>query len=65
MPEERTEIGKFLVGVKIFETLDGNHDYERYILSNGAYPEEIIMQLKSILQQLEQEYFDSFNKPFS
>ncbi len=51
MPEERVEISKFLVGVKIFKVLDGNLDYQRYVIDNETPPEIIIMQLKSILQQ--------------
>ena len=65
MPEDQAEISSFGIGVKVFQKPDGDIDYQHYIMNNETPPEIVIMQIKSILQQLEKEYFDRFNKPFS
>lgn len=62
MPESSTEIGRFGFGIRIIRHEDGRVEYQTESANQGVPTEIIIMQIKAFLKNLEDEYFDSFNK---
>jgi len=64
MEENQAERGSLLIGIKVLRKEDGDFEYQRQMFKKGIPREIIIMQLKSIVKELEQEYFKSFkDKP--
>lgn len=61
MTEERREIGRFIFGLKVFKQPDGLN-YEIQSMNENIPVEIVIMQLKTFLNSLEKEYFDSFER---
>ena len=62
MPNEANEIGRFVLGIRVFEHTDGRTEYQTQSVNQGVPVEIVIMQLKAFLKKLEKDYFDEFNK---
>ncbi|MBI1972613.1 hypothetical protein HYS50_01255 [Candidatus Woesearchaeota archaeon] len=62
MPEESTEIAKFIFGIEIIEYEDGRRENQTHIVNQNIPIELVIMQMRSYINSLETQYFDNFEK---
>ena len=62
MSEEPREIGRFAYLLKVSKLPDGNLQYEPEAMNDNIPIEIIIMQLKAFLNNIEKDYFDTFEK---
>lgn len=62
MAEEPREIGRFAFWLRTFKHTDGNLEYKIQSVNENIPIEIVIMQLKSFLNNLEKNYFDTFGK---
>ncbi len=56
-----TEI-RFLLGIRLWHDSNGIKDKEVQISDEGMPKEVVIMQIKSYLKELENDYFKDFNQ---
>lgn len=62
MPEGLTELGRFALGIKIFRNSDGSISYQTKDVNEGVPIEIVIMQIKAFLKDLEDNYYQKYEK---
>lgn len=62
MTDESREIGRFAYWLRVLKLSDGNLQYEPQSVNENIPIKIIIMQLKALINKLEKDYFDEFEK---
>ena len=62
MPEEPIEIGRFVFGIKVLRNSDSSISYATQSGNENVPIEVVIMQLKTFIRDLEEDYFKKFTK---
>lgn len=62
MSKEPKEIGRFAFGIRLFRYSDGRTEWRLQSANEGVPNEIVIMQMKAFLRNLENDYFDNFDK---
>ena len=62
MAGEPAEIGSFAFAVRLLSYPDSRREYQTGFANNNVPVELVIMQLKSLLRNMKNEYFDDFDR---
>jgi len=62
MKGEPEEIGRFAFGIKLLRYSDARTEWNLQSANEGVPIEIVIMQMKVFLRNLENDYFDNFDK---
>ena len=56
---------EFAVGIRLFHYPDGKQEWKVESVNEGVPAEIVLVQLRAFLRNMENEYFDAFDKNFS